>query len=174
MAPSHHLKQCGLIIKLINNIPWHWSQWIIIKDLKIPISEMRLKLVCWDNFTQALKSFIYSAVIIVLVMLRWWADIHCDPPSCSSGWMRKHAFMSIFVIWAPENNSNRGLAYSAIGIGIELQFQFRNWIDPNPASIIRCIEDMTVNLKLHSVKQNTHSIHILQTILSITANFWAA
>ena len=34
---------------------------------------MRPKLVCWDNFTQALKSFIYSAVIIVLfVMVVSW------------------------------------------------------------------------------------------------------
>ena len=49
-APSHYLKHCGLIIKLINNVPWHLSQWIIIRDLKIPISKMRLKLVCWDNF----------------------------------------------------------------------------------------------------------------------------
>ena len=31
MAPSHYLKQYGLIIKLINNVPWHLSQWIIIK-----------------------------------------------------------------------------------------------------------------------------------------------
>ena len=30
---------------------WHLSQWIIIKDLRIPISKTRLKLVCWDNFT---------------------------------------------------------------------------------------------------------------------------
>ena len=43
MAPSHYLKQCGLIIKLINKILWHLSQWIIMKDLKIPISKMRLK-----------------------------------------------------------------------------------------------------------------------------------
>ena len=51
MAPSHYLKQCGLIIKLINKVPWHLYQWIIIKDLKIPISKMRLKL--WDNFTSS-------------------------------------------------------------------------------------------------------------------------
>ena len=50
-APSHYLKQGGLIIKLIYNFLWHLSQWIIITDLKIPISKMRLKLVCWDNFT---------------------------------------------------------------------------------------------------------------------------
>ena len=50
-APSHYLKQCGLIIKLINNVPWHLSQWIIIKYLKMPNSKMRLKLVCWDKFT---------------------------------------------------------------------------------------------------------------------------
>ena len=53
MAPSHYLKQCGLIIKLINKVPWHLCQWIIIKDLKIPISKMRLKLVLWDNFTSS-------------------------------------------------------------------------------------------------------------------------
>ena len=35
----------------ISNVLWHLSQWIIITDLKIPISKMRLKLVCWDNFT---------------------------------------------------------------------------------------------------------------------------
>ena len=51
MAPSYYLKQCGLIIKLINKVLWHLYQWIIIKDLKIPISTMRLKLVLCDNFT---------------------------------------------------------------------------------------------------------------------------
>ena len=51
MAPSHYLKQCGLIIKLINKVLWHLSQCIIMKDLKMPISKMRLKLICWDNFT---------------------------------------------------------------------------------------------------------------------------
>ena len=55
MAPSHYLKQCGLIIILINKVLWHLSQQIIIKDLKITISKMRLKLVCWDNFTPSLK-----------------------------------------------------------------------------------------------------------------------
>ena len=72
MAPSHHLKQCGLTIKLINNVPWYLSQWIIIKDLKIPISRMRLKLVCWDNFTPSPEiihlfssdnSFVYDIVV---------------------------------------------------------------------------------------------------------------
>ena len=53
MAPSQYLKQYGLIIKLINKVPWHLYQWIIIKDLKIPISKMRLKLVLWDNFTSS-------------------------------------------------------------------------------------------------------------------------
>ena len=53
MATSHYLKQCGLIIKLINKVLWHLYQWIIIKDLKIPISKMRLKLVVWDNFTSS-------------------------------------------------------------------------------------------------------------------------
>ena len=51
MEPSHYLKQCGLIIKLINKVLWHLSQWVIMNDLKIPISKMRLKLICWDNFT---------------------------------------------------------------------------------------------------------------------------
>ena len=71
MAPSHYLKQCGLIIKLINKVMWHLSQWITMKDLNIPISKMRLKLICWDNFTPSQKSFIYSAVIIVL-FVSWW------------------------------------------------------------------------------------------------------
>ena len=54
MAPSHCLKQCALIIELINKVPLHLYQWIIIKDLKIPISsEMRLRLVLWDNFTSS-------------------------------------------------------------------------------------------------------------------------
>ena len=53
MAPSHYLEQCGLLIKLINKVPWHLYQWIIIKDLNIPISKMRLKLVLWDNFTSS-------------------------------------------------------------------------------------------------------------------------
>ena len=55
MAPSHYLEQCGLLIKLINKVPWHLYQWIIIKDLNIPISKMRLKLVLWDNFTSSPK-----------------------------------------------------------------------------------------------------------------------
>ena len=55
MAPSHYLKQCGLIIKFIDKVLWHLSQRIITKDLKIPISKMRLKLVCWDNFTPSPK-----------------------------------------------------------------------------------------------------------------------
>ena len=78
MAPGHYLKQCGLIIKLINKVLQHSSQWIITKwiitkDLKIPISKMRLKLVWLDNFTPSHESFIYSAVIIVLfVMVVSW------------------------------------------------------------------------------------------------------
>ena len=28
-----------------------FSQWIIMKDLNMPISKMRLKLICWDNLT---------------------------------------------------------------------------------------------------------------------------
>ena len=54
-APSHYLKQCGLIIELINKVLWHLSHWIIIKDLKIPINKIRLKLVCWDNFNPSPK-----------------------------------------------------------------------------------------------------------------------
>ena len=50
-APSHYLKQCGLIIKSINKVLQHLSQWIITKSLNIPISKMRLKLVWLDNFT---------------------------------------------------------------------------------------------------------------------------
>ena len=53
MVPSHYFKQCGLIIKLINKVLWHLYQWIIIKDLKMPISKMRQKLVLWDNFTSS-------------------------------------------------------------------------------------------------------------------------
>ena len=53
MAPSHYQKQYELIIKLIDKVPWHLYQWIIIKDLKTPISKMRLKLVLWDNFTSS-------------------------------------------------------------------------------------------------------------------------
>ena len=53
MAPSRYLKQYGLIIKLINKVPWHLYQWIIIKDLKIPISKMRQNLVLWDNFASS-------------------------------------------------------------------------------------------------------------------------
>ena len=49
MAPSHYLKQCGLIIKLINKVLWHLSQWIIMKDLKIPI-KWDWNLICLDNF----------------------------------------------------------------------------------------------------------------------------
>ena len=52
-APSHYPKQCGLIIKVIKKVLYHLYQWIIIKDLKIPTSKMRLKL--WDNFTSSLE-----------------------------------------------------------------------------------------------------------------------
>ena len=45
------IPQCGLIIKLIDKVLWHLSQWISIKDLKILISKMRLKCICGDNFT---------------------------------------------------------------------------------------------------------------------------
>ena len=73
VAPSHYLKQCGLIIKLIIKVMWHLSQWIIMKDLNIPISKMRLKLICWDNFTPLLE-IIYSAVIIVffVIVVSWY------------------------------------------------------------------------------------------------------
>ena len=46
MAPSHHQKQCGLIIKLIEGPVAFISATGII-----PISKMRLKLVFWDNCT---------------------------------------------------------------------------------------------------------------------------
>ena len=48
-GPKPLPEKCGLIIKLTNKVPWHLSQWIIIKDLKISISKTRLKIVCWDN-----------------------------------------------------------------------------------------------------------------------------
>ena len=74
MAPSHYLKQCGLIIKLINKVMWHLSQWITMKDLNIPISKMRLKLTCWDNFTPSpeilhLSSTDNSFVCVMVVEL---------------------------------------------------------------------------------------------------------
>ena len=49
MVPSHYLKQCGLINKLINKVLWHLSQWIIMKDLKIPV-KWDWNLICLDNF----------------------------------------------------------------------------------------------------------------------------
>ena len=74
-APSHYLKQCRYIIKLINNIPWHTSH--IIKDLKIPISKMRLELECWDNFTpspQIIQLFINDNSFVCVMVI---ADIYC-------------------------------------------------------------------------------------------------
>ena len=50
-SPSHYLIQCGFIIKLIYKVLWHLSECIITKDIKIPISKMRLKLAFEDNFT---------------------------------------------------------------------------------------------------------------------------
>ena len=41
MAPSHYLNQCWLIFILV---PWHSSEDIIIKDLRIPINKKRLKI----------------------------------------------------------------------------------------------------------------------------------
>ena len=61
-APSHYLKQCGLIIKLINRVPWHLSQWIIIRYQSVKWD--------WDLYVgvisaSAMKSFINSEVIKV-------------------------------------------------------------------------------------------------------------
>ena len=73
MAPNHYLKQCGLIIKLINKVLWYLLQWIIIKDQKIPISKMRLKLVCWDNFTPSPEIIhLFSSVNVLFVMVVSW------------------------------------------------------------------------------------------------------
>ena len=92
MAPSHYMKQCGLIIKLINNFLWHLSQWIIITDLKIPISKMKLKLVCWDNFTPSPEiihlfssdnSFVCCpASRTTLVATRFWVVMICPIIKC--------------------------------------------------------------------------------------------
>ena len=76
-APSHYLKQCGLIIKLINKVLWHLYQWIIVKDLKIPISKMRLKLVFWDNFTSSPEiihfiSFGSDNSIVCVMVVSWY------------------------------------------------------------------------------------------------------
>ena len=88
VAPSHYLNQCGLIIKLINKVMWHLSQWIIMKDLNIPISKMRLKLICWDNFTPLLE-IIYSAVIIVffVIVVSWYL---LSPSLIPSFWHCNH------------------------------------------------------------------------------------
>ena len=84
MAPSHYLKQCGLIIKLINTVLWHLFQWIIIKDLKIPISKMRLKLICWGHFTSGPEivslfssdnSFVCVMVVIWYLLSRSWIPL---------------------------------------------------------------------------------------------------
>ena len=74
MAPSHNLKQCGLI-KLINKILWHLSLWIIIKDLKIPISKMTLKLICWDNFTpspEIINLFSSDKSLVCVIVASWY------------------------------------------------------------------------------------------------------
>ena len=65
-APSHYLKQCGLIIKLINRVPWHLSQWIILRYQSVRWD--------WDLYVgiisaSAMKSFIYSEVIIALFVI---------------------------------------------------------------------------------------------------------
>ena len=75
MAPSHFLKQCGLIIKLINKVLQHLSQWIITKDLKIPISKMRLKLVGLDNFNSSpeiINSFSSDNSFLCFMVVSWY------------------------------------------------------------------------------------------------------
>ena len=64
MAPSRCLKQCRLIIKLMNKILWHLHQWIIIKDLKIQISKMRLKLALYYNFTSSPEIIHFICIIL--------------------------------------------------------------------------------------------------------------
>ena len=74
-APSHYLKQCGLIIKLINKVLWQQFRWIIMKDLKIPISKMRLKLIWWDNFTpshEIINSFSSDNSFVCVMVLSWY------------------------------------------------------------------------------------------------------
>ena len=75
METSHYLKQCGLIIRLINKVLRHLSQWIIIKDLKIPSSKMRLKLVCWNNFSpspEIIHLFSSGNTVALFVMVVSW------------------------------------------------------------------------------------------------------
>ena len=74
-APSHYLKQCGFIIRLISKVPWHLSQWIIIKHLKIPISKLRLKLVCWDNSTpshEIIHLFNNDNSFVCVMVVSWY------------------------------------------------------------------------------------------------------
>ena len=48
------LQWCASRGRVIAHENWtSWYQWIIIKDLKIPISKMKLKHVLWDNFTSS-------------------------------------------------------------------------------------------------------------------------
>ena len=98
-APSHYLKQCGLIFKLINNVLWHLSQWIIITDLKIPISKMRLKLVCWDNFTPSpeiinLFGSDNSFVCVMVVSNIFFVTIFNPSGLCPLKGTRYHAHVS--------------------------------------------------------------------------------
>ena len=75
MAPSHYLKQYGLIIKLVDKVLCHLSQWIIMKDMKIPISKMRLKLIRWDNFTpshEMIHLFSCDNSFVCVVMVSWY------------------------------------------------------------------------------------------------------
>ena len=75
MAPIHYLKQCRFIIKLINKVMWHLSQWIIMKDLNIPISKMRLKLVHWDNFIpspEIIHLFSIDNSFVCVMVVSWY------------------------------------------------------------------------------------------------------
>ena len=71
MAPSHYLKQSGLI-KLINKVLWHLSQWIIMKDLNIPISKMRLKLIYVVTPSLEIINIFSSDNSFVCVMVVSW------------------------------------------------------------------------------------------------------
>ena len=69
MGPSHYLKQCGIIIKLINEVLWHLSQWISLKTPRYQSVKWDWNLYIGIISSQALKSLIYSAVIIVLFVI---------------------------------------------------------------------------------------------------------
>ena len=52
------------------------SGWITIKDLKIPISKMRLKFVCWDNFTpspEIIHLFSNDNSFVYVKVMSWYS-----------------------------------------------------------------------------------------------------